>query len=72
MTHAGRSAFRSMAQAHSEWITEFLSDLSADDMALLNAGLMRLKQAVQTRLSKSDPDLGELESLQATNHTFSK
>jgi DNA-binding MarR family transcriptional regulator len=72
MTHAGRSAFRSMAEAHSEWITEFLSDLSADDMALLNAGLTRLKQAVQTRLSKHDPDLGEPESLHINNHADSK
>jgi DNA-binding MarR family transcriptional regulator len=68
MTHAGRSAFRSMAHAHSEWITEFLSDLSADDMALLNTTLTRLKQALQMRLLKSDTELDEVENLQAENN----
>ena len=57
-----------MAHAHSEWITEFLSDLSADDMALLNTTLTRLKQALQMRLLKSDPDLDEVENLQADNN----
>jgi DNA-binding MarR family transcriptional regulator len=52
MTHAGRSAFRTMATAHSQWITEFLSDLSAEDLALLNTALTQLKQTVQSRLSK--------------------
>jgi DNA-binding MarR family transcriptional regulator len=72
LTHAGRSAFRSMAQAHSEWITEFLSDLSTDDMTLLNASLMRLKQAVQMRLSKTDADVREMENPQTGNHTHPK
>jgi DNA-binding MarR family transcriptional regulator len=54
MTHAGRSAFRTMAKAHSEWITEFLGDLSADQMAQLNAVLTHLKHALQNRLSKAD------------------
>ena len=52
MTHAGRSAFRLMAKAHSEWITEFLSDLSPDDQVQLNSVLTQLKHTVQKRLSK--------------------
>jgi DNA-binding MarR family transcriptional regulator len=54
MTHAGRSAFRTMARAHSEWITEFLSDLSDGDLVQLNSVLTQLKHTVQKRLSKTD------------------
>jgi DNA-binding MarR family transcriptional regulator len=54
MTHAGRSAFRTMATAHSEWITEFLSDLSPEDLGQLNAALTQLKHTIQNRLSKTD------------------
>jgi DNA-binding MarR family transcriptional regulator len=54
MTHAGRSAFRTMAKAHSEWITEFLCDLSTEQMAQLNSVLVQLKLALQTRISKTD------------------
>jgi DNA-binding MarR family transcriptional regulator len=54
MTHAGRSAFRTMATAHSEWITEFLSDFSPEDLVQLNAVLTQLKHTVQKRLSKAD------------------
>jgi DNA-binding MarR family transcriptional regulator len=54
MTHAGRSAFRTMAKTHSQWITEFLSDLSADQMSQLNAVLTHLKHTLQNRLSKTD------------------
>jgi hypothetical protein len=70
MTHAGRSAFRTMAKAHSEWITEFLCDLSTDDMTLLNSALIQLKQALQTRLSKSNVALVEAEDLQADSPPF--
>jgi DNA-binding MarR family transcriptional regulator len=70
MTHAGRSAFRTMAKAHSEWITEFLCDLSTDDMTLLNSALIQLKQALQTRLSKSNVALVEAEDLKADSPPF--
>ena len=46
------------------------SDLSADDMALLNTTLTRLKQALQMRLLKSDPGAWtKMENLQAENNT---
>jgi hypothetical protein len=59
-----------MAKAHSEWITEFLCDLSTDDMTLLNSALIQLKQALQTRLSKSNVALVEAEDLQADSPPF--
>lgn len=65
MTHAGRSAFRTMATAHSEWITEFLSDFSPDGLGQLNAVLTELKHKVQKRLSKDDgpaPDEDDIHS----------
>jgi hypothetical protein len=43
-----------MAKAHSEWITEFLCDLSTDQMVQLNSVLIQLKHALQTRISKTD------------------
>lgn len=40
--------------AHSEWIKEFLCDLSIDQMVQLNSVLIQLKHALQTRISKTD------------------
>lgn len=54
MTHAGRSAFRTMARAHSEWISEFFSELPSDDLAQINSVLTQLKHSVQKHLSTED------------------
>lgn len=54
MTHAGRSAFRTMARAHSEWISEFFSELPPDDLAQINSVLTQLKHSVQKHLSIED------------------
>lgn len=51
MTHAGRSAFRTMARAHSEWISEFFAELEGDDLAQINSALTQLKHTVQKHLS---------------------
>ena len=61
-----------MAKAHPEWITEFLRNLSTDDIALLNSALIRLKQALQTRLSKSNTAPAETEDLQADSPSYPK
>ncbi len=50
MTHAGRAAFRTMADAHSEWISELFAGLSPEDLEVLKDKLVILKRSTQTAL----------------------
>lgn len=51
MTHAGRAAFRTMAEAHNRWIEDLFAGLSAEEIAGLMAGLARVKSSVQDHLA---------------------
>ena len=50
MTHAGRAAFKTMAEAHSEWITDLFSALNADDLEILKDKLTTLKTSLSARV----------------------
>ncbi len=50
MTHAGRAAFRAMAEEHGKWIAEFFSDMSPDEIDVLMGALAKLKRSVKARL----------------------
>lgn len=47
LTHAGRAAFRTMAEAHNAWIEELFAGLSDGEIAALTDGLARLKRSAQ-------------------------
>ena len=71
MTHAGRFGFPDHGQ--SSFRMDYgisLRPLDRNDMTLLNSALIQLKQALQTRLSKSNVALVEAEDLQADSPPF--
>lgn len=47
MTRAGRAAFRTMASAHSDWVTMIFSGLSPGDLAELTRILRLLRQSAE-------------------------
>ncbi|QDI83724.1 MarR family transcriptional regulator [Methylorubrum populi] len=47
LTHAGRAAFRTMAEAHNAWIEELFAGLADGEIAALTDGLARLKRSAQ-------------------------
>lgn len=49
MTHAGRSAFSKVAEAHAQWIKEIFDDLPPQDVQGLNKLLSTLKHSVEAR-----------------------
>nr|WP_244424768.1 MarR family transcriptional regulator [Methylobacterium nodulans] len=55
MTHAGRAAFRTMAEAHRTWVEELFADLSPEEVAGLMDGLARLKRSAQGHLGGLPP-----------------
>ncbi|MFE1597341.1 MarR family winged helix-turn-helix transcriptional regulator [Methylobacterium sp. ID0610] len=55
LTHAGRAAFRTMAEAHRTWVEELFGDLSPEEVAGLMDGLARLKRSAQGRVGQA-PD----------------
>lgn len=55
LTHAGRAAFRTMAQAHHGWVEELFGGLSDDETTTLTDSLARLKHSAQSRIEPRDP-----------------
>lgn len=55
LTHAGRAAFRTMAEAHHGWVEELFGGLSDEETATLTDGLARLKRSAQGRIAPREP-----------------
>lgn len=52
MTRKGRSAFKTMAEAHGGWVGDMFADLDAGDIEALMGLLGKLKGSVRTSLAK--------------------
>jgi len=55
LTHAGRAAFRTMAEAHNGWVEELFGGLSDGEIAGLTDHLARLKRSAQRRIEPREP-----------------
>ncbi len=55
LTHAGRAAFRTMAEAHNGWVEELFAGLSDAEIAGLTDHLARLKRSAQSHIEPREP-----------------
>ncbi len=55
LTHAGRAAFRTMAEAHSGWVDELFAGLSEAELTTLTESLARLKRSAHDGIAPREP-----------------